>query len=281
MKPDAATLAGVVLPPRILTGAKAGACLRSNLAFALLRLPAQVRSDMLVFYQFCRVLDDLADEVDRPLAQRAEALRLWREALLGKQPLPVDLAGVLQRHHIPPEMLLEIHDGVTADLHPQPFADWASLRRYCERVAVAVGLVSNRITGCKSPEADEYAQNLGLALQLTNILRDVNEDARMGRVYFCDADLEASGVTREEILRGNPGPNFSLLWQRQARRAADFFAAVAQGAPAEDRRALSAAEIMRKLYSRLLRKMEADGAAVWEKRYRLNWCEKLAVLLGL
>jgi phytoene synthase len=269
----------VSLPGQLLPAGISAAWLKSNLAFALLCLPGAVRRDMMIFYQFCRILDDLADETTVPFEIREAFLDLWKEGILGKLPLPSDLAGVITKHQVPRQLLLEIHAGVTRDLRPAPFATRECLQKYCSQVAVAVGLASNLITGCKSPDSNNYAENLGMALQLTNILRDVREDAAVGRVYFCAEDLEACGVNREDILAGAPGPNFPKLWQLQAGRARKYFDAVACGPPAQDRRALAAAEIMRKLYGQLLVKMETDGARVWEKRYRLSWLEKLRALI--
>lgn len=267
------------LPVRLLPHGFSAAWWKSNLAFALLCLPRSTRSSMLVFYQFCRVLDDLADDLSLPFHERSSRLALWKKALEGGCPLPGDLDVVIRAHAIPRELLLEIHTGVSQDLVPAPFKTRGDLDAYCRRVAVAVGLASNLITGCKTPTATDYAHNLGMALQLTNILRDVREDAAMGRVYFCDEDLEACGVTREEILQCRPGPGFAALWESQARRAASFFAAVSQGPPPADRNALRAAEIMRKLYASLLQKMCSDDARVWERRYRLSWAEKIRVVL--
>jgi 15-cis-phytoene synthase len=180
---------------------------------------------------------------------------------------------------VPRHLLIEIHSGVSRDLEPVIFPDWAALQSYCEQVAVAVGLASNHITGCKTPASHEYAHNLGMALQLTNILRDVREDSAMGRVYFTMEDMAACGVSREEILHGGPGRNFPKLWLLQAARAEKYFISVAAGAPPADSKALAAAEIMRKLYARLLAKMQADGARVWEKRYRLSCVEKVSSLV--
>lgn len=270
----------IILPRQLLPTGVSTAWWKSNLAFALLRLPADIRHDMMIFYQFCRVLDDLTDDTTRPLDFRVRCLDLWKQALEGKVALPGDLQQVIAKHHLSLKLLLEIHAGVSRDLDPTPFANWGALQEYCYQVAVAVGLASNRITGCTSPESNDYAHNLGMALQLTNILRDVREDAAMGRVYFSADDLDACGVSREKILCGCPEPSFLKLWKLQAGRAGKYFDAMDCGPPSQDRRALAAAEIMRKLYRRLLVKMQADGAKVWQKRYRLGWPEKVRVLLA-
>lgn len=267
-----------VLPRHLLppgTRCPAGA---SNLAFALGCLPRPARRDMLVFYQFCRVVDDIADDPEMAPEEKLARLVEWENALADPARLPEDLAQVLDRHAIEAEALRPILRGVRSDVQPRSFADWEELRSYCWDVAVAVGLVSNRITGAHSAAAARYAENLGLALQLTNILRDVAEDAALGRVYFSADSLAAHGVTREEILQGRPGPGFTGLWQAQAERAAEYFAAVADGPPPGEKHALRAAEVMRTIYHALLQRLRRDPSRIWRERCRLPGWQKALLL---
>ena len=252
----------------------------SNLAYALLRLPRAVRRDMLVYYQFCRAVDDLADEPGLTTAERREGLSAWREAILGQRPLPADLAGVFQRRPVDTRYPLALIEGMERDVETQPWATEADLHHYCWQVAGAVGLACNAITGCRHPDSASYAEHLGLALQLTNILRDVREDAGLGRVYFSEEALERARVRRADILAGEPGPGFAALWQAQAEEARRAFGRVAAGPPPLDRRALCAAEAMRRIYQRLLELMIRDGGRVWEKKYRLTPWRKFRALVG-
>jgi len=186
-----------------LTTAEAlGAASGSNLAFALRVLPQSRRRDMRVFYAFCRQVDDLADEPDMPLEQRRLGLRRWREALSGRAgrssdepPLASALREVLTRRQVPMEWAVEVVLGCEMDLEGARYRTWEDLRCYCYRVASAVGLVSARIFGGRG--CDAYAVELGLALQLTNILRDAAEDYTVsGRVYLPGEELERFGIQK-------------------------------------------------------------------------------------
>lgn len=266
------------LPERLVDeGQKVGR--RSNLAFALRRLPPEIRRDMLIFYQFCRVLDDLADEEGPTVGMRAAILDEWERALREPHLLPADLRDVFQRHRIPPELPLEILAGVRSDLEPPDFADFEALRKYCRQVAVAVGLVSNRITGCRTEAATLYAEELGLALQLTNILRDVAEDIQRGRCYFPRNELADAGLTAEGFRSGKTSPAQAEFFAAQGRRAAEHFARAREVFPPEDARALSAARAMSSIYEALLHQMAARQWRVLEKRASLPLWRKLWCLL--
>ncbi len=266
------------LPERLVDeGQKVGR--RSNLAFALRRLAPEIRRDMLVFYQFCRVLDDVADDEGPTVVMRAAILDEWERALREPHLLPADLRDVFQRHAIAPELPLEILAGVRSDLEPPEFPDFEALRRYCRQVAVAVGLVSNRITGCRSKAATQYAEELGLALQLTNILRDVAEDIQRGRCYFPRNELAEAGLTVEEFRNAATSPAQAEFFAAQGRRAAEHFARAREVYPVEDARALSAARAMGSIYEALLHQMAAGQWRVLEKRASLPLWRKLWCLL--
>lgn len=262
-----------VLVPPIIAGRIEAGRKASNLAFALRVLPPSRREDALVFYRFCRILDDIADEPDIAEDERREALDGWQRALSSEpELLPSDIAGVIERNGVDRHLLLEILEGVRTDLTVRRYATFEDVRRYCWRVASAVGLVSIRIFGCVDPASEAYAEALGLALQWTNILRDVGEDARNGRIYLPQDELERFGVTEEEILAGVRTEAFERLIRFQSGRAKSFFAAARL--PAADRRALVPAEIMRAIYSALLVRMERDGFDVFAKRYRVSTSRK-------
>lgn len=250
------------------TGRKA-----SNLAFALVALPRQRRADALVFYRFCRILDDIADSTVLPSDEKQRTLDAWADALAGHRALPADLAQIVERYEIDRALLGEILAGVRADLTISRYESFADVRQYCWRVASAVGLVSIRIFGCRDAASTAYAENLGLALQWTNILRDVGEDAANGRIYLPQDELARFGVSESDLFAGRSSDDFLHLMEFQADRAAQFFAAAV--VPAADRHALRSAEMMRAIYATLLRRMRADGFRVFEKRYHLSRPEKL------
>ena len=253
---------------------------KSNLALAFIALPRARRRDITTFYAFCRIVDDIADAPELPIAEKRRRIQLWREALAdsfaGEPPLARDIRALMARHMIPRSLFEDIIAGVEMDLTPRFYKTFEELRLYCYRVASAVGLVSIEIFGYRNLACKDYAVNLGLALQLTNILRDVAEDlANGGRVYLPVSDLAQFGLTPETLVvhRGGAG-NFRELMRFEAGRAAEFYAKAAAGLPREDRRSMIAAEIMRAVYGRILDKMRADDFRVFEKRYALSSVEK-------
>ena len=251
----------------------------SNLAFALFLLPADRRRDALVFYDFCRTVDDLADDEDQPLDARAAALDEWETALIFNQGLPIELSHIIERRGLDVHLLVEIVMGMKMDLVPRRYETLDDLLKYCWRAACAVGLVSIDIFGCKDPGSTVYAENLGYALQLTNILRDVREDAERGRVYLPENALRRHGVTSDSILQCTPTGNFSALMSEIASEAGRYFASAEKSLPKEDARALTSARLMHAIYWRVLEKMRRDGFRVFEKRYGLSKTSKLLLAL--
>jgi phytoene synthase len=251
----------------------------SNLALALRVLPQARRRDMRVFYAFCRIVDDLADEPDLPMDARRDGLRSWRKALQRTHVLPDEppladtIRRILRDHDVPFEWAVEVVVGCEMDLAGEPFLNWEQLRQYCFRVASAVGLVSARIFGGVGCEA--YAEDLGLALQLTNILRDSAEDYRRdGRVYFPLDELNEFGVEPGAWASGRPS-GWDALMAQQVARARGYYSAAVEKLPKSQQQRMVAAEIMREVYSELLDGMVADGLQVWERRYRLTRRRKL------
>jgi phytoene synthase len=248
---------------------------RSNLAFALASLPRQRREDMESFYAFCRIVDDLADDDGIPPAGRQEGLQRWRDVLHGRatglSAFESSILGLQQRYRIPTDELEQIIDGVSTDLAPVRFATWEDLRKYCYQVASCVGLVSIRIFGCRTPESRTYAEQLGYALQLTNILRDIGTDWDQGRRLYLPLDeMSAAGCSEQDIAAHRYHDGFFRLMNSQIARARQFYAAAAAAWRPADARALLAAETMRRIYSRTLDLMEADGCRVFDVRYRLS-----------
>lgn len=256
---------------------------KSNLAIALTLLPRDRRDDMVIFYAFCRTIDDLADEADIPPVQRAQSLELWATGLKDGFRNPNDLqrevVALRDRRQLPNDLLLAIIDGCRMDLEPQRFATREDLSGYIWKVACAVGLVSIRIFGCHDPGSERYAVALGNALQLTNILRDVGEDlTNGGRVYLPLEDLARFDLTPEDFPCAPGDSRFLAFMNDQAVRAEGYFRAAEAALPSADRAALLPARVMAEIYEGVLRKMRADGFRVFEKRYRLSRPRKLAIL---
>lgn len=252
---------------------------KSNLAPALACLPADRRRDALVFYDFCRAVDDIADEPGRSLAEKRGLLDLWKTSLRTGNSVPPELEEILERYQIDRQLLVEIVLGVEMDLEPMRYPTYEELRAYCWRVASAVGLVSIEIFGCKNPKSKIYAEALGHALQMTNILRDVGEDAAAGRIYLPLEDLRRFGVGEAELLSARPGKNFLSLMQFEGARTRSLFEEARRALQPDDAQALRPAELMRVIYRRILSRMEADGFQVFQKRYRPSKAEKIFGLL--
>jgi phytoene synthase len=257
---------------------------KSNLAFALRILPRDRRDDMVVFYAFCRTMDDLADDPSAPLTQRELALLSWRDGLLHGFANPTELQkqviDLRERRAIPNELLTAIIDGCRMDLEPRRFATWAQLDAYIWKVAGAVGLVSIRIFGCIDANSEKYAVALGRALQLTNILRDVGEDlANGGRIYLPLEDLERFGCTEENLANHSKSDAFLALMDFEASRAESFYKEAEAILPEHDREALVPARIMAEVYRAVLARMRRGGFDVFRVRYSLSRLRKISILL--
>lgn len=237
----------------------------SNLALAFVLLPKIKRDGMSALYAFCREVDDVADEESVPVETRRGQLSAWREdaqrACTGGKPefaVNRELQSVIHRH---PGLTFELFDdlirGVEMDLDIKRYPTHVELEQYCYRVASVVGLLSIEIFGYTHPRTRDYAVYLGKALQLTNILRDVQTDAGRGRIYLPLDELARFGVSEAEILEGRYSLRFEQLATSVAERAKHFYRLARETLPPEDRRAMAAAELMGSVYWRLLEKLEA------------------------
>src|SRR5215469_2135058 len=258
---------------------------QSNLAFAFISLPKQKRHDITTFYAFCRQVDDAADDPDVPLAERRHWLQGWRRWLRQAEPgepgYASELRHLIEKYRIDYQLFEEILLGVEMDLEPVKFQDFEALHRYCYRVASAVGLVSIEIFGYRNPQCKEYAQRLGVALQLTNIIRDVNKDLQNGgRIYLPLNELAMFGYSEQALRNLTYNDSFVRLMQFQAERTHAFFREAKRLLPDEDRRSMVAAEGMNAIYFALLQRMENDRFRLFEKPYRLNRIEKAMTMLG-
>ena len=252
----------------------------SSFYYAFLFLPAPRRAAITAFYAFCREVDDVVyDTTDTSVAARK--LAWWQQEVLqsfqGKPSHPVMLA--LMQHTstygITAQPLLQIIEGCQIDLEQSRFLDYPNLQRYCHLVAGVVGEVAARIFGQTDPQTTTYAHTLGQALQLTNILRDVGEDALRGRIYLPVNELQQFGVKAQEILNRGYSERFTALMQFQAQRAHALYDQALALLPAVDRRAQKPGLMMASIYRTLLREIERDGFAVLHQRIRLTPARKL------
>lgn len=259
----------------------------SNLALAFILLPRAKREGMTALYAFCREVDDVADDESVPAEVRRARLIEWRDdialACTGQSPrFPVnrELQPVIAAHKLPFALFDELIRGVEMDLDIKRYETFEQLEQYCYRVASVVGLLSIEIFGYTNPACREYADHLGKALQLTNILRDVRADAERGRIYLPLAELNRCGVTESEILRFEYSERFRQLAEAVAARARHHYRRARELLPREDRRAMTAAELMGSVYWRLLRKLEARRFNVFGPQpTRLSRAQKLLLIL--
>lgn len=205
---------------------------------------------------------------------------MLRAVVPGEPSLAGDVRRLIDKYSLIPEMLEEIIAGVEMDLRISRYATFEDLRVYCYRVASAVGLVSIEIFGYRDPVCKEYAIQLGLALQMTNIIRDVGKDLRNGRIYLPLEDLARFDYSEKELQDRQYNERFVRLMEFEAAKARQFFARAAELLPREDRKSMIAAEIMGSVYRGLLRKMELGRFRVFEKEYRLSKLEKGGRVVG-
>ena len=257
---------------------------KSNLALAFVALGRERREDITVFYAFCRVVDDIADSLETTPEEKARELASWRKWLHESTPdepgLARDVRALFGKYPISPPMLEEIIDGVEMDLRNVRYETFEELRLYCYRVASAVGLVSIEIFGYRNPTCRDYAIQLGYALQMTNIIRDVGKDLSVGRIYLPQEDLARFGYAESDLRGRKHNEAFVRLMEFEAERAEGFFAQAAALLPREDRRSMVAAEIMASVYGALLRRMKSDRFRVFDKEYRLSKIEKGGRIAG-
>ena len=257
---------------------------KSNLALAFVALGRERRNDITIFYAFCRVIDNIADDLETSAEEKGRALKAWRKWIRESAPdepaLAGDVRGLYAKYAITPPMLDEIIDGVEMDLGNVRYETFEALRLYCYRVASAVGLVSIEIFGYRNAACRDYAIQLGLALQVTNIIRDVGKDLGNGRIYLPQEDLARFGYSEADLRARTHNGAFVQLMNFEAARAEDFFSHAAALLPREDRRSMVAAEIMASVYHALLRRMKADRFRVFEKEYRLSKIEKSGRVAG-
>jgi 15-cis-phytoene synthase len=237
---------------------------KTSFYYAFLVLPPEQRRAIVAVWDFCRAVDDAVDEADQEQRQEArEAVCFWRAELARcyEGGVPQTLQGrrlqpFIARFDLPRDAFVDVIDGVAMDLDTTRYQTFDDLLEYCHRVASAVGLICIRIFGCRDPQAREYALHLGVALQLTNIVRDIKDDLARGRVYVPLDDLAAAGCTVADLAAGRMTPRVRQVIAFECGRARDYYRRAVAVRPEQDRRRLAAAEIMRAVYFETLRRVE-------------------------
>ena len=257
----------------------------SSFYYSFLFLPPERRRAITALYAFCREVDDIVDETEDPQIA-ATKLAWWRDEIgnlfAGKPQHPV--ARALQPALVPfgitAVRLNEIIDGMQMDLNQSRYLDFRGLETYCYHVAGVVGLLAAGIFGYSNPRTLEYATTLGIAFQLTNIIRDVGDDARRNRIYLPMDELKRFEVPASDIANARYSDNFTRLMQFQAGRAQSFYAAAFAALPEEDRRAQRAGLIMAAIYRTVLEEVAADGFKVLSQRTSLTPVRKFWIAIS-
>ncbi|MQA31293.1 MAG: presqualene diphosphate synthase HpnD [Luteitalea sp.] len=253
---------------------------QTSFYYAFLVLPADQRRAIIAVWDFCRALDDDVDERDRgpapPGRSARDAVEFWRLELARcyagsapETPQGSRLQPLIARFGLPREAFEDVIDGVAMDLDTTRYQTFDELLVYCRRVASAVGMICIRIFRCHNEQAREYALNLGIALQLTNIIRDVKDDLDRGRVYLPLEDLATAGCTVDDLAAGRMSVAMRRLLAFECDRARSFYQRAIAARPKEDRRRLVAAEIMRAVYFETLKRIERRGYDVFSSRTRV------------
>jgi 15-cis-phytoene synthase len=261
----------------------------SNFAYSFLFLPPSRRAAMYSIYAFCKEVDSAVDEPP-PGSNPQEQVAHWRRELAAayhgtpSSPVTISLANHVRELNIPEGYFEDLIAGVEMDLTMKRYPTFDELSLYCYRVASVVGLICLHVFGTRSPRAHDYAVNLGLAFQLTNILRDLRTDAEQGRIYLPQEDLARFGYSEQNLQTQTYSPAFTELMRFQCIRAREYYRKASQAAdqlPPEDRRALTVAEIMRGVYARILDRIERSNYRVYDGRVGLAPPYRLAIATGI
>ncbi len=254
----------------------------SNFYYSFLSLPSEKRKALYSVYALCRCLDDVADKSDNR-TEASESLIRWTTEISnmydGKpsHAVTMELKPYVDRYGIPQKYFVELVRGVEMDLTIDRYRTFDELHKYCYRVASVVGLICAEVFGYKNAETLGYAVDLGIAMQITNILRDIKTDAEKGRIYLPAEDLSKFNYTEEELLSSSYNKAFVELMKFEAQRAWSFYNRAENTLPREDRKSMVAGEIMRAIYSRLLTRIEASSYNVYSGTLQLSKLQKIYI----
>jgi phytoene synthase len=252
----------------------------SSFYYSFLFLPPEQRRAITALYAFCREVDDVVDEIADPVVA-ATKLQWWRKEVgrlfdgTPQHPVTQALLEPVDRFRLDRAHFEAVLDGMQMDLDYNRYPDFATLEVYCHRVAGVVGLLSADIFGYRQAQTREYARNLGIALQLTNIVRDVGEDVRRNRIYLPLDELKRYGIDTDQLVRLEQSPALGELLRFQVERARGFYRKAMDLLPAEDRRAQRAGLVMGNIYARLLDEVAREGTATLVRKVSLTPLRKL------
>ncbi len=256
----------------------------TNFFYSFSVLPKHKRDAIHTVYAFCRYTDDIVDE-EQDESRKVVLLRKWRmelgRALRGTSTLPLlnQLSSTALRFNIPVGHFYDLIRGVEMDLAKNRYETFDELQEYCFLVASSVGLMCRQIFGFRNESTRDYAVNLGIALQLTNIIRDVKDDARKGRIYIPLEDMRRFGYTEDDLLNARYTPEFISLMRFECDRAKGYFERARRALRDEDKHYFFAARIMWSIYAHILRRIEQSNYNVFKRRISISKPLKLLITL--
>lgn len=260
---------------------------KTNFLYSFSLLPKDKYEAINTVYAFCRQTDDIVDNEVDSVELRYQKIREWRDefqnALDGKSKYSLlnQVNKIIKKFSIPVEPFFELIKGMEADLQVSRYKDFETLYQYCFRAAATVGLMCIEIFGYKTENAKQYAVNLGIALQLTNILRDIKFDALNGRIYLPGEDLKRFGYSEEDLMNFRYNESFIELMKFEVKRAREYFEKANDSFVKEDRKLLFPARIMQKIYFNILVKIEKMNYNVFTKKARVSKFKKVYYTLGV
>ena len=260
---------------------------KSSFYYAFNLLPAEQRDAMNTVYAFCRQTDDIVDEGTTSDNIKHDKLRKWRieleKSLDGQSDYQLinKLSKTIQNFNIPLEPFYDLIKGMEMDLQKKRYLTFNDLQTYCYNVASTVGLMCIEIFGYRHPSAKDFAINLGIALQLTNILRDVKKDAEKGRIYLPKEDLEKFNYHESDVFNNTYNDNFQRMMEYQVERAREYFNAATACLNREDKKAMFAARAMQHIYSRMLNKIVDADYNVYQNKIKISTFKKVGISLGV
>lgn len=258
----------------------------TNFLYSFLVLPRPKREAIETVYAFCRVVDDIVDE-EHPTTDPRQDLNRWRDEIVrcfdGQTPttqLGRDIKRAVAQFPIPQHLFEAMIDGMEMDLDQRRYATFEELEGYCYHVASVTGLMCIEIFGYREPSARDYAIKLGKALQMVNIMRDLKEDTRRGRVYLPQDELAQFGYSEKDLAAEVYNANFIALMRHQGERARTFFKQAREALHPTDRPQMVSAEIMGRIYFKILERIEAASYNVFDDTFKLSKAEKALVAIS-
>ncbi len=260
---------------------------KSSFYYAFNLLPVEKRDAMNTVYAFCRQTDDIIDEGNESPALKYDKLRKWRielqKAFAGNSEYHLlnKLAGTILKFQIPVDPFFELIKGMEMDLQKNRYLTFHDLQQYCYYVASTVGLMCIEIFGYKHKSTKDFAVNLGIALQLTNILRDIKKDAQNGRIYLPQEDLKKFGYSEKELFNETYNPNFKQMMEYEAMRAKEYFDKANRSLNLDDKASMFAARAMQHIYERMLNKIIDADYDVFRRNIKVSSFEKVGISIGV